>query len=298
MSEKVTPEKKVYEITFAHLENVDEKINANKDIDIYELNDIKLSLKTFELLFYDNKYNYLKINDQFRHSNNFCIKNKMLKHSAHRNYHSNIKFNLVNVLINTYLDNKKKKINDITTLYLTKETEKYNSILDFNILESYLTFNDIFDIYSENNKHNDKKYLRLKMVIHYHSLILDESINIGCNYLVKIPKKYRLNKDEGDESDCESDESDDESDHESDDDNIVYSNYNNKFDQSKNEKKDNIVYSNYNNKLNNNDCNIIFNIDNSEINNEDTMPDILCDSDDDTSCSHFSSNWWSDKKKA
>jgi len=336
MSDKNYPERKVCErkvceIIFAHLSNSDEKIDINNNIDIYDLEDIRLSLNIFKSHFYDNIYNCLKINEQFRHSLNFSIRNQCLKHSTYKNYHSNVRFNLVDILINKYIDNKKKKINDITKLHLIKETEKNKSILDFNVIESYLNFNDILDIYSQNNLNKFKKFFRLKIIIHYHSSILDENITIGCNYLVKIPKKYRLNKNNNESDD--DDDDDDSIDNETiqplknvaektDENNIVYSNYKNKLDKqnyniiynnseinnseinnseinNKNNKIDeniNIVYSNYKNKLDKHDSSIIY--DNSEINNEDIMQNILCDSDDESTCSYFSSNWWSEKKYA
>ena len=351
MTSIVCQESKICEIIFAHLSNSDgQKIDINKSIDIYELEDITLPLHIFKLQFYDNIYDCLKINEQFRHSTNFSIKNQLLKHSAYKNYHSNIRFNLVDILINRYIDNKKKKINDITKLHLIKETEKNKSILDFDVLESYLNFNDILDIYSQNNQNKYKKFLRLKIIIHYHSSILDENITIGCNYLVKIPKKYRLNKNncESDDDESVSDESVSEqsvSDESVSDksytlkntvkkidenNNIVYSNYKNKLDKQnyniiynnseinnseinnseinnsetnnknilKNNKTNdnNIVYSNYKNKLDNQETNIIY--DNSQINEEDIMQNILCDSDDESTCSYFSSNWWEEKKNA
>ena len=346
MTSVVCQESKICEIIFAHLSNSDgQKIDINKSIDIYELEDITLPLHIFKLQFYDNIYDCLKINEQFRHSTNFLIKNQLLKHSAYKNYHNNIRFNLVDILINRYIDNKKKKINDITKLHLIKETEKNKSILDFVVLESYLNFNDILDIYSQNNQNKYKKFLRLKIIIHYHSSILDENITIGCNYLVKIPKKYRLNKNncESDDDESVSDESVSEqsvSDESVSDksytlkntvkkidenNNIVYSNYKNKLDKQnyniiynnseinnseinnsetnnknilKNNKTNdnNIVYSNYKNKLDNQETNIIY--DNSQINEEDIMQNILCDSDDESTCSYFSSNWWAEKKNA
>jgi hypothetical protein len=332
MSAKNYPERKVCEIIFAHLSNSDEKIDINNNIDIYDLEDITLPLSVFKLHFYDNIYNCLKINEQFRHSLNFSIKNQFLKHSTYKNYHSNVRFNLVDILINKYIDNKKKKINDITKLHLTKETEKNKSILDFNVIESYLNFNDIIDIYTQNNLNKFKKFFRLKIIIHYHSSILDENITIGCNYLVKIPKKYRLNKNNTESDDEDEDESidnetnDNESIYKSinqihplknvaekiDENNIVYSNYKNKLDKqnyniiynnseinNKNKKIDeniNIVYSNYKNKLDKHASSIIY--DNSEINNEDIIQNILCDSDDESTSSYFSSSWWSEKKNA
>jgi hypothetical protein len=230
-------ERKVFQITIADLANV---INPNSGDEIIEFKDTKITYNMFKNCFFDNGYQHFDLNEQFRNIKELGINNKVIKESSSfKNYIGGTKVNIIDILILKYMQNKKVRLSDISRISLLKDFNTYDSLLDFKIYNNQLGFDDILTLFNLYNNKSIKKYFRFKIKATYYSTILDETISMYFNYLVKIPKSINENnikeKMPHNESVCDEEESvcDEEESIKTDEtlkksvevENIVYSNY-------------------------------------------------------------------------
>jgi hypothetical protein len=236
-------ERKVFQITIADLANVSNPPVINETI---EFKDTKIPFDLFKNCFFDNNYNYFELNNQFRNIEAITINNKIIKESIFfKNYVGGTKVNITDILILKYMQNKKARLDDISRISLIKDFNTYNSIVDFKVYNNYLSLDDVFTLFNMYKNKNSKKYFRFKIKVTYYSSVLDETISMYFNYIVKIPKnidKYNNVKKsvcdnefvcvENDDGDDDVSVTEDNSD--KDVENIVYSNYNKNKDEKNN----------------------------------------------------------------
>jgi hypothetical protein len=176
----------VFQITVADLAN-----NNNYQVvnNIIEFKDVKLSFDIFKNCFFDNNYNHFEINNQFRNIEALGINSQVIKENClFKNYSNSNKVNIINILISNYIQNKKNRMDDITKISLINDFCKYDSLVDFKIYNNNLNLDDVFTLLNNYKHKNIKKYFRFKIKATYYSSILDETIAMYFNYIVKIPK--------------------------------------------------------------------------------------------------------------
>jgi len=179
-------EKRIFQITLADLSNV-----SNHEVvrNIIEFKDIKVPFDIFKHCFFDNNYNHFEMNEQFRNFEALGINNKVVKkNSCFKNYTDGTKVNIIHILISNYMQNKKSRLDDIARISLIKDFGKFDSLLDFKVYSNHLSLDDVFTLFNHYKYKSTKKYFRFKIKATYYSSILDETISMYFNYIVKIPK--------------------------------------------------------------------------------------------------------------
>lgn len=236
-------ERKVFQVTIADLANVSNPQLVN---DIIEFEDIAIPFDVFKTCFYDNNYNYFELNNQFRNIEALTLNNKIIKAlSFYKNYIGGTKVNLIDILILKYMKNKKTRLDDISRISLLKDFNTYDSLVDFKIYNNHLSLDDIFTLYNLHENKKNKRYFRFKIKTTYYSSILDETISMFFNYIVKIPTKIENPDNNEDNISVVSEEDNEVFDDENDEENK-------EFQQPllSTNTRENIVYSNYIKKLN------------------------------------------------
>jgi hypothetical protein len=187
-------ENRIFEITIAHLSNIDKDIIDN---DLIELNDVEVSLELFKNVFFNNNSRFFELNHQFRNSDVLKLQNKTIKFANFKNHKKNDKIDLQDVMIYKYLKNKKTKMNDGSKLILMKELSNYTSLADFHIYHNHLSYENILAVFNNHRHHKkNKKYFRFKIKANYYSNHLDENLVLYFNFLVKIPKNEENDKED------------------------------------------------------------------------------------------------------
>lgn len=176
-------ESNIFQLTIAYLSNND---NAAVDTDVIEFNDVEMSFELFKNSFYHNNYEYFELNSQFTEVEELMIQNKTIRHFDSKIFKNGTRLNLVDIVNNKFISNKKMKINDIKRLAFIKDINRYNSLLDFKIYKNYLNFDDIFTLFNQQVNKDTKKYFRFKVIANYYSDDLDESVTMSFNYLVPV----------------------------------------------------------------------------------------------------------------
>ena len=176
-------ESNIFQLTIAYLSNNE---NAALDTDVIEFNDVEMSFEMFKNSFYHNNYEYFELNSQFTEVEELMIQNKTIRHFDSKIFKNGTRLNLVDIVNNKFISNKKMKINDIKRLAFIKDINRYNSLLDFKIYKNYLNFDDIFTLFNQQVNKDTKKYFRFKVIANYYSDDLDESVTMSFNYLVPI----------------------------------------------------------------------------------------------------------------
>ena len=156
----------------------------------------------------------------------------------YKNYIGGTKVNIIDILILKYMKNKKTRLDDVSKISLVEDFSLYDSLLDFKVYNNHLSLDNIFTLFNMYKNKSHKKYFRFKVKATYYSSVIDETISMYFNYIVKIPTYYKKDIKEiavdhefiFDESDepHESEESELENE------NIVYSNYIRKINNSSN----------------------------------------------------------------
>jgi len=174
-------ESNIFQLTIAYLSNNE---NAALDTDVIEFNDVEMSFEMFKNSFYHNNYEYFELNSQFTEVEELMIQNKTIRHFDSKIFKNGTRLNLVDIVNNKFISNKKMKINDIKRLAFIKDINRYNSLLDFKIYNNHLTIDDIFTTFNQHVDKDTKKYFRFKIIANYYSDDLDESVTMSFNYLV------------------------------------------------------------------------------------------------------------------
>jgi hypothetical protein len=186
-------ERNIFPLTVAFLSNSEQSTYDEKSV--IDFHDEHITFNMLQDFFFDNNYGFFELSPQFSGSNELMILNKTLKNDDQTimkilnidNFKRTNKVNLMDMLINKFITNKKIQINNVLKISFIKDINKYKSLYDFKIYNQFLNFNDVVScLYQTNNKDN-KTHLRIKIIANYYSDVLNEEINMGFNFLVEIP---------------------------------------------------------------------------------------------------------------
>jgi hypothetical protein len=188
-------ERNIFPLTVAFLTNSEQSTYDEKSV--IDFQDEHITFNMLQDVFFDNNYGFFELNSQFFGSEELMILNKTLKNDDQtimkilniNNFKRTNKVNLMDMLINKFITNKKIQINNVLKISFIKDINKYKSLYDFKIYNQFLNFDDVVScLYQTNNKDN-KTHLRIKIIANYYSVDLNEEINMGFNFLVEIPNK-------------------------------------------------------------------------------------------------------------
>jgi hypothetical protein len=195
-------ESNICQLTIAYLSNI-EKANYDKDKEIIEFNDEKITFEMLNEYFFDNNFRSFEVNEKYADSDDLMILNKTIK-----NYEPSVmkilrvdnfklnsnRMNFIDILSNKFISNKKVKIDPISKISFIKDVNKYNSLYDFKIYNQFLSLNDIISYLYQNCNKDEKTHIRIKIIANYYSVELNEEINMSFNFLVEIPRNNQPTK--------------------------------------------------------------------------------------------------------
>lgn len=239
-------ERRVFQITIGDLANISDPKVVDE---IIEFKDIKITFNLFKQIFFDNNYNHFEMNNQYRLFEAIQINNKVIESSSFYKNYIGTKVNIMDILILNYMKNKKTRLDDISKISLIKDFSMYDSLVDFKVYNNHLSLDNVFTLFNMYKNKNSKKYFRFKVKATYYSSIIDETISMYFNYIVKIPKYYKKDmKEQVVDNEFMFEESEESEVNAVSDVNSVS--------VSEVKKVENIVYSNYNNKKRDENINI------------------------------------------
>jgi hypothetical protein len=137
-------EGRIFQLTVAYLSNNEKTTYNHKET--VELNDVEITFEMMKEFFYDNNFGFFEISDQFANSDELMILNKTIKNYEHSlikilrvdnfKIKNENRINLIDILNNKFISNKKVKINNVSKISFIKDVNNYNSLYDFKISES------------------------------------------------------------------------------------------------------------------------------------------------------------------
>jgi len=247
MKNIVINENLICQINIAIISNSQEEYEdndsfSNKNYNM-ELEDNILTFSKFSNICYPNNYSFFELNDQYK-GNKEILLNKNIKNNNFSNLNKkNLKLSIIDIMREKYITKNKIKIPNSKYINFVKDVNNYASLLDFKYYKQKLNLEDIYIIYQQQYKKEQKKYFRFTISVNYYSSDLEQSIQITYPFLVKIPKVFKMeNYDINNSFEKEEEEEEEEEEDKKIVENIVYSNYinnDNSSNTSSNEFNDN-----------------------------------------------------------
>lgn len=192
-------ESKIFLINIAVMSNVSLSNEEYYNTDDYcsknytmELEDSIVTFDKFSQLCYPNNYSFFELNDQYKRNTDFLL-NKNIKQNSFSNLNKqNLKLSIIDVMREKYITKNKTKIPSYKYINFIKDVNNYASLLDFKYYKQKLNLEDVYILFQQQYKKEQKEYFRFTIAVNYYSNDLEENIEVIYPFLVKIPNNFKI----------------------------------------------------------------------------------------------------------